>query len=113
MIVFLITTIAAIAIIYFASEEAGWPAWKKFALGAVLLVVAWVLVISANSAVGLAVYAPYALRSGNADAIVVSQLVADAIILGFLWPVFGWLYRRAGGRKGEREEAEQESTVML
>ena len=103
MTITIIAFLAPIAIIYFASEEADWPVWKKFALGVMLLVVAWVLVISANSAVGLAVYAPYALRSGNADAIMVSQLVADAIILGFLWPVFGWLYRRAGGRKGERE----------
>ena len=108
MIVFLIATIAAIAIICLASGEASnWPAWKRLALGAMLLVAAQALLFATNSDIGLVMYAPHAFRSGNTDVIVAYQLVADAIILGFLWPVFGWLYHLARSRKDEREEAEQ------
>ena len=105
MTIFIITTIAAIAVICLASGEASnWPAWKKVALGVMLLVAAQALLFATNSDTVLAMYAPYASRSANADVIVAYQLVADAIILGFLWLIFGWLYHLTRSRKDEREE---------
>lgn len=104
-VVFLITTFATIVVIAMASRSApGWPAWKKLALGLVLLVVTRIVIFAINIVITLLMLEPYGLDTPNINAIMGVQLLADFVILFFLWLAFGWIYHRIGGREKDKNE---------
>ena len=78
----------------------GLTARKKMALGAMPVVVAWLLMFYTGIGAVMSL-----LEGGNPAVVVAALLVISVVVLFFLWLVLVVVYRLAGGRMQEGENA--------